>query len=207
MTALLRLNAWLIGTGLALYAGMSVILAQSPLTLETLTVPPDRLPKGCQLGVPAAEAAAATARPGRTPVHGDPIQGNPWSGTDHTLKLEARNAVDGRPSMPYAPATLRELGSFQAKWIENVAEAYRAEYESDGNGPVLVRAVRFEDAKWATPEPPLGTRVAMGGPSARVVLGTIVARVSAGTNNECFQAVRKHLESLATPRMSARHGA
>ena len=200
MTAFPRPHACLVA-GLAINVGISVILAQSPLTLGALTVPPDRLPNGCQLQVPAADAASPTARPGRTPVHGDPVQGNPWSGMDRALKLEARNAVDGRASIPYAPATLRELGSFQAKWIENVAEAYRAEYKTDGNGPVFVRAVRFDDAKSATPEPPLGTRIVMSGPSARIVLGAIVVRVSASANSECFQAVRKHLEALTKRRM------
>ncbi len=193
MTTLLRLHAWLLVAGLAL--DHSVIVAQSPPTLEALTVPPDQLPKGCQLEVSAPDAASPTAEPGRTPVRGAPIQSNPWSGTDVALKLEARNAVDGQPPMPYAPATRRELGAFQAKWVENVAEAYRARYESDDNGSVLVRAVRFDDATWATPEPPLGTRV-MGGISARIVLGAIVARVSARASSECFQAVRKHLQSL-----------
>lgn len=195
MTAFPRPRRYLMVAELALPVGMSMILAQSPLTLETLTVPSGRLPNGCQLEVPAADAASPTATPVRTLVGGS-VRGNPWSGTDLQLKVEARNAVDGLPAMPYAPATRRELGSFQAKWVENVAEAYRAEYESDGDDPVRVRAVRFGDAKWATPEPPFGTRVAMRGASARVVLGAIVVRVSAGTNSECYQAVRRYIESL-----------
>jgi hypothetical protein len=190
-----RLHTRPVAAGLTLYVWMSVIQAQSPMTLETFTVPPARLPNGCQLEVPAADAATPAATPPRAVPHGS-LRGNPWSGTDLQLRVAARNAVDGAPIMPYAPATARELGSFQAKWVENVTEAYHAKYESSGQGPVVVWAVRFDEAKWATPEPPLGTRLAMSGASVRLVLDAIVVRVSAGSDSECFQAVWKHLESL-----------
>lgn len=63
--AFLRLHTRPMVAGLTLYVGMSVIQAQSPMTLETLTVPPARLPNGCQLEVPAADAPTPTATPPR----------------------------------------------------------------------------------------------------------------------------------------------
>jgi hypothetical protein len=100
---------------------------------------------------------------------------------------------DGPPLEPEDAARLR------AKLLPDITEAYTASYEMPDNGRVIVMAVRYIDAKSATPEAPAGTIGAArfgAVETTRIVRGSTVIIVTGTPKHECLNAVRNHIQSL-----------
>ncbi len=65
----------------------------------------------------------------------------------------------------------------------DIAEAYRASYETTFDGSFMVQAVRYTDAKWATPE-------------KGIVRGSTVIQITGKPDGECLKTVRNYIQSL-----------
>lgn len=194
---------------LMLVAGLSGVAAQSGPPLSALTVPASALPEGCRLTPPPPPPTPpptpdpdsdAVARPVMPRRPGFPS--NPWFGTDYKYIVMIRPAFNSTPllRMPDGPPLEPEDATrLRAKLLPDITEAYTASYEMPSNGHVLVQAVRYIDAKWATPEAPAGTIGAARSSSietTRIVRGSTVILVTGTPKRECLNAVRNHIRSL-----------
>jgi hypothetical protein len=159
------------------------------VTLRDLTVPAERLPRGCALSpAPAARAALA---PSVTP-----IRENPWIGTDGPTVASIRERIDGPIVATDPPSlTVKGLGAFRLRLADGVAEAYAAVYTQGDARSVEVYALKFAGATPAA-DSAGGDRMARNPGIIRVTMGSIVA-VANGDGGSCFQAVSAHLKSLA----------
>ncbi|MEO7191912.1 MAG: hypothetical protein ABI051_12725 [Vicinamibacterales bacterium] len=149
---------------------------QRPLRLEALTVPPQRLPRGCRL----ATGPGFVGYPGVTK--------NPWIGTDATAAT-IRRVVDGSlhrsDRLSEVPAHSRDS--------EGVIGAYRAVYVPTKGSPIDVFAVRFTDPKLTVP----ASLSRLGNPARRVIVkGSTAIVVVPGSGGDCVRAVTDHIASL-----------
>jgi hypothetical protein len=175
----------------------------APAGLERLTVPEARLPEGCRLSVLPKTSS------GRSMVDISPfeprlalfVDANPWIAERTSMVVFVDQIVNGGTTpAAYAALTRSELmeqARRRAAWRRGVSGVYRAEYMSAGMS-TRVHAMRFmtpESAAAVSVSGPLPAFAA--GTSARLVIGRDIARVSAPAGpNACYDAVRRHLESL-----------
>ena len=170
-------------TAFFITAGMAAVFAQSAPAMSALTVPVGSLPEGCRLTPPPP---APTPIPLPRPHFPD----NPWVGTDYSYIANVRTALEHLPPVklpdgpPLDPTTASKLA-----WTlkGDIAEAYRASYETTLGGSILVQAVRYKDAKWATLDPRKPDRI---------VRDSTVILVTGNPQGECFNAVRSYIQSL-----------
>jgi hypothetical protein len=179
--------------------GLSAESVQIPSRgLESLTVPEGRLWAGCSLNParPAQLSPEASRGTGVRIIPGDPYTTNPWIGRDPLNVVR----ILGRVDAPVSPASVpdgppldrRQAAQYFARWMDGIVEAYRAAYSSSG-GTVEVFAVRFENERLAGATKPPASR---GQARSHVVMGPDLVVVSAQSANDCFDAVRSHIESL-----------
>ena len=201
-----------IAVGLAtvgLVAGLSAASAQSEPSLSALTVPAARLPEGCRLTPPPPPPTPtptpdpdsdAIVRP-VMPRHPE-LPSNPWFGTDFKYILMIRPAFNSTPlfRMPDGPPLEPEAAArLRSKLTGDIAEAYSASYEIPDKGHVNVMAVRYVDAKWATPEAPAGTIGAARSrfvETTRIVRGSTVILVTGTPQHECLNVIRSYIQTL-----------
>jgi hypothetical protein len=141
----------------------------APRGLDALTVPPDRLPGGCQLEPPpegGRVGSSVTIVPAMLAV-------NPWIGDDRRIVASISSRLHARPRVPDGqPLDPRGASRYELKWADGVRDAYRASYVSEDLDAIQVDAVRLDD-------------------------GTIKAQVFArDTEDSCFQAIRNHVQSV-----------
>jgi hypothetical protein len=104
--------------------------AQQVASLNTLTVPAERLPAGCTRRTAASSAELR----------------NPLSA--RRLRVGVHMELYGYPRLPDAPPLEgRELASLESRMVEHVAEAYRAQYVTTDGPLVFVSAIRFDDRR------------------------------------------------------------
>ena len=176
-------------------AHVAVTAAQSESRLAALTVPAGHLPAGCGLK-PDEPRQAINSQRGVVAVAGVASQ-NPWISQTQGRAAWIRRLVDGVPPVPDGPPMMpKEAAAFAAKFGENVVEAYLASYRRSDGSLIDVAAIRFNDAKLATPEPPPVTRLSRRGVARRIVVGPTVVRISAYATSDCFDAIEKHMRSL-----------
>ena len=173
------------------------------LSLASLTVPDKNLPSGCRLK-PLVSATTAVVRDGRVivaakPASSFPFPSNPWSGTDGRLVVTARSFdVDGDLQLPDAPPPSRaEASAIESRWVEDVVEAYRAEYLSAEQIVISVTAIRFNDREAGDHEIRQGPALHMtGGRGDRLVVGAAAVVVQAGAKTNCFDAVDTYIRGM-----------
>ena len=168
--------------GAALLAAWAVALgAQASFPMESLTVPPQRLPSGCRLApLLGANGEPFVAYPG--------VRQNPWVGTG-TAATSIRQIVDGPPLNSDDPAGPARF----TRSAIGVVEAYRAVYMAADRSQVDVYAVRFNDAA-------LTVRASMsrlGEQSRRVhVVGATAVVLLPGIGGDCYRAVADYIASI-----------
>jgi hypothetical protein len=186
---------------IVILAGSSARGPAQTLSLASLTVPDKNLASGCRLK-PLVPATTAVVRDDRVvvaarPASSFPFPSNPWSGTDGRLVVTARSMVDGSLQLPDAPPPSREEASaIENRWVENVVEAYRAEYLSAEQVVISVTAIRFNDAKLAMTKPASATLHMTGGRVDRLIVGAAVVVVQAGAKTNCFDAVDTYIRGM-----------
>jgi len=162
-----------------LSAGMPPTSAKSQFKLSALTVPQDRLPKGCRLGPDA---------PGT-------FRENPWVGNEAGKLSTIRLNLEGNPQTD-DPVAARARGA------ENVLEGYFGRYVADDGGRIQAMAVLFDDPKWTVTaaltrlngelQPriirgPVAAVVSWAGPTTRVK-GTAITEA-------CYKAVQAFISA------------
>ena len=182
-------------TAFVLALGLAVVSAQSAPTFSALTVPAASLPDGCQL-TPLPPERTPTPMPhpeggviaaARKPFELRRFPSNPWFGTDYKYIAQVRLAFERLPLVHLPdgpPLEQRQAEKLLSTLKGNIAEAYRASYETTSSGSIVVQAVRYTEAKWATPG------------EGRIVRGSTVILVTGNPQGECFNAVRKYIQSL-----------
>jgi hypothetical protein len=175
---------------------MITISAQSAPSLSALTVPTANLPDGCQLTPPPPEPTTIPLPPppvGMTVVASkgrSEFPGNPWFGSDDRYVAKVRQAFERLPAIqwpdgpPLEPKEASKLAWTLKRDRGDIAEAYRASYETAYLGPIVVQAVRYTDAKWATPG------------EGCIVRGSTVIGITGNPQGECFKAVRNYIQSI-----------
>ena len=116
-----------------------------------------------------------------------PFPSNPWSGTDHTYIAQLREAFDRVPPVRLPdgpPLEQKEVNKLLWTLKGNIEEGYLASYGTTSVGVILVQAVRYTDAKWATPS------------EGRIVRGSTVILVTGNPQGECFKVVRDYIQSV-----------
>ena len=179
--------------GFVLGAGVAVASAQSAPPLSALTVPAGSLPDGCQVApqpptptpivLPDGKLIHRSSHPGKFPT-------NPWYGKDDTYMVQVQNAIEPAPrvQMPDGPPLERkEISRLVWSLRGHVAEAYHATYQDSFGASIVVQAVRYHDAKWATVNP-LQTN--------RIVRGSTVIRLDSTQPTGCLNAVWTYLQAL-----------
>ena len=174
-------------------AGMLVVSAQSAPALSALTVPESSLPDGCRLGPPPPKPTPIVLPDGKL-IQRLNLPGwfptNPWYGTDDWLMVEVQKTIEPPArgvQLPDGPPLERKEASRLAWSLKgHVVEAYRADYEATSGGLIRVQAVRYTDAKWATPDPQQENRI---------VRGTTVIVVG-GQPSQCLTAIRAYIKAL-----------
>jgi hypothetical protein len=164
--------------------------SQIGLTLDTLTVPADRLPAGCVL--PSASTVLDGSRMRGGLWVGLPITSNPWQGDDRRIVAHIRARVVASPRVPDTPLLTRaELARWHLQLADDVEEAYAATYADTGTRFSTVYGLRFKTAD--RPTPPRGWRQS---PQALWLHRdrTVIAMSSSG--GECSEAVRSYLDEL-----------
>jgi hypothetical protein len=189
--------------------GMSRGSSQTSLTLASLTVPEKSLPTGCRLKPPDVPQTTRVLRGGQTIVVGDrstayPFPSNPWIGVNQQLIIELRKRIDGSLRIADAPPpNAAEVAALEHRWIADVVEGYGAVYTEtvlaegglvEPSAVIEVSAIKFNDARLATTTPTPAN--ASRGVSDRLVIGSVVVRVVAGSKTDCFSAVSAYLRSL-----------
>lgn len=185
-------------TVLHMWLGLVLVLtalSPAPFRFDSLTVPVNRLPRGCHL------APVPTSSTGKPQVVAYPnLTENPWiGGHSETEKLRdasaptrverVRQVIDGPP---YSTGSVHN-----ARLAEEVVGAYRALYVAADGMKVDVYAIQFTDPKLAGKA---GLRPLKDGVRV-VVRGTLVVRILGGVGGSCFQAVTDHMTSLKAPDM------
>ena len=181
-----------------LATGAAAALSQSRPLATTLAVPASALPSGCALQPPAPSVAPTSFGMSAVDImRWSLFPTNPWSGSERKTVAEVRKAIDSTPRVvpDGPPPDARSAAAFELRWADNILEAYRAVYSSNGS-EVQVLAVMFNDEKLVTPEPLSETVGRRPGATSRIVRGATVIRVSAPTPTECFRAIRAYMESL-----------
>ena len=164
---------------------------EAQLQLSALTVPQDRLPKGCRL-------ALETEMPGL-------YKENPWAGNGGPRLASIRSLVEGGP--PPATGELLRRDETVTRSAEHVLEAYSARYRAENDDAwVQVSAVRFDDPKWTA----AAALIRLEGEMPRIILGPVAVRVTRSTPmtwakpqhlvEACYEAVRKYISTLSLPR-------
>ena len=157
--------------------------------LSRLTVPADRLPKGCRLAPPLRTDAS-----GKPQTDYPPRGPNPWVGNRPPSMASIRYAVEGRgDSELQGPELYKQLE-------QNLVAAYEARYLAADGGTVRVSAVRYDDPKLAM-RPLLKT---LDGQVARIVFGSSAVRISwsfgstmkSTAAEACYRAVSDHVAAL-----------
>lgn len=178
--------------------------AQTPVDLQTLTVPAERLPAGCALRPdapadpqPAVVQAdgALRVRTSRTVAFSAPE--NPWSGSDRRTVVTLRRLIEPSPELPDAPPlTMAERSELERRWVEHVTDGYWALYESP-EGAVEVVAIAFDDPKLAAASPSVRDQQhTPSATSARILLNNVVVALRGASSGACFEAVAAHVRSL-----------
>ena len=121
-------------------AGHRLAQHARPILTSDLTVPKDRLSRGCALS-PTASARIDGNRVQGGLWAGLPIPTNPWSGTDRQIIASIRERVDGPLLVADAPPpTARELSRNSLLLADGVGEAYAAiSSMGDGRRPGVPR--------------------------------------------------------------------
>jgi hypothetical protein len=172
MAAVLRSRVMLSLAACACIGG--AVGGQQVASLNTLTVPADRLPAACTLKTAASSADLR----------------NPLSG--RRLRVAVHMELYGRPRLPDAPPLEgRELASLESRMVEHVAEAYRAQYVTTDGPLVFVSAIRFDDPKNIPPE----QERTRDGSTIRFVQDARVVAISGRPKDACFQVVSKLIQS------------
>ena len=181
--------------------GIGVVSAQSGPALSTLTAPAASLPEGCRLTPlpPEPSPVPPVVLPDGTVVSRSStairrFPSNPWFGDDYKYIAWVRPLFDPVPQMPDGPPLEKsDARRLKAKLASEIAEAYRASYQTESGraaevrGALEVRAVRYTDSKWAVANRPIPNRF---------VRGSTVIIMIGNPQSECFKAVRNHIESL-----------
>ncbi len=178
--------------GFALAATLPQALAgsgQAQIQTSQLTVPQDRLPKGCRL-------ALGPEMPGM-------YKENPWSGSSGPRLAGIRASIEGPP--PVSGDILKRDENL-TRSAEHVLDAYTARYLAGNEGWIAVSAVRFDDPKWTT----AAAAIRLEGETPRIVVGSIAIHVARSTQmtrtkptdltQSCYEAVRKYISALSRPR-------
>jgi hypothetical protein len=163
--------------------------------LRDLTVPPDRLPPGCQLAPPPTTAGG---NQGAAWWAGLPLPSNPWSGTDQALIVTIRARMGGAlqasgpPLDPRAPRPSLPPAA-------DVEEAYAAVYLQSASESIAVYATRTA----STGKPPQLETAPRVQRVPRIAIGPITAVVS-GQRDECSFAIESYLRSLSDNRSTVK---
>jgi hypothetical protein len=181
-------TAWFV---CAATAGVVVaVSAQSPTLLSSLTVPASSLPVGCELKPPDKVLPVRASLEQRLEVR--QLRANPWTGTDRALKLAVRETIEGPEPLPDAPpVTRREIALRDARLADEIAEAYRAEYNNATGAAIYVSAIRFRDPQLAKPALFPGSTTRAGITSTRIVRDDTVIQLSGA--GDCFSAIKAFL--------------
>jgi len=134
------------GIVLATSIAIAPDMAQSvrSISINDLTVPPDRLPAGCTLS-PSDSVRLDGNRIRGGLWAGLPITSNPWTGTDRPIVASIRERMGGPPLEPDGPPLDRPAASrYRLLLADGVEEVYAAIYlmQSDST-PIVVYASRF----------------------------------------------------------------
>lgn len=181
---------------LAVLVAQAIGLAQSPrrlIALRDLTVPAERLPRGCAPSpAPSVRVDSNQVRTGLWA--GLPIPTNPWAGVDKAIIAQIRERIEGPSRVPDGPPlSASDLARFRLHLADDVDEGYVAVYTQTGPTLVIVYASTLTAADRATIRDdlsPTNPRL------LRIVVGPFLAAVS-GDGGECFQAVGTYVKSLA----------
>jgi hypothetical protein len=149
--------------------------AQSrPVTLQELTVPPDRLPNGCSVA-----------------AHG-PHGPSPWHGSDEPILARIREQFGTRVPVPDGPpASRRELARYYVQLADGIEEGYSAFYQDESPNLIPVVALRFASDQLADAWPPASVRRAV----RRLAYGPLVIVVSNG-DGACGHLIADYLAGL-----------
>jgi hypothetical protein len=192
-------NALVVAVLLATTAALAQPGGSRIVSLNDLTVPPDRLPAGCTLLPSASERTDDRLVRGGSWA-GVSINTNPWTGIDRDVIVAIRTRMEGVPAEPDGPPLSRaEAARFLQHLADGVDEAYVALYRptESANESITVygsRLAHVEDNPF--------DRVRRQAPSdgsiaTRVTIGSIVAAVH-GTRNRCSEAIAAYLGTLAS---------
>ena len=189
--------------------GMAVVSAQSAPELSALTIPAANLPEGCGLTPlpPEPSPRPPIVLPDGTVIvrsstsHGTGrFPSNPWFGTEYEYIAQIRASFEGVPQMPDGPPLDRaDASRLKARLAGDITDAYHASYDTTSDGPVLIQAVRYADAKWAPPTSWMRTLIGARRnsiESVRIVRGHAVILITGHAQGQCFKAVRNYIESL-----------
>lgn len=168
--------------------------------LQTLTVPPERLPSGCRLsaddgfddrGVPPHGGSRIFVR-NSLPAVLFGVTMNPWIGTDRPIVARIRERMESPPDVPdAAPLSPGSAARYLLRWAEGVEEGYAASYVHPEAKDTLVLALRFAATERQRPHP----NPAHDERISHIVIGRTVAFVY-GDGSPCFRTVEAHLKSL-----------
>src|SRR5262245_30414166 len=152
----------------------TIAIRPKPVTMQELTVPPNRLTEGCRL-----KAADQTA-----------LRKNPWIGSDRQMLATLRQQMDGqRLRVPDAPPTLADAAALRAQLSKGVEEGYSAVYAQSAAPDLVVEAVRF-----TTPQEPSDFYERRPNVT-RINIGTI-QMVLFGDQRPCSKAIEGYLNGL-----------
>jgi len=190
----------------ALAASLPVAWAQTAWPLSSLTVPDKDLPGGCQVKPYVAPTTTrVVAQDGRsTTIQPNPgaftrFPANPWSGSGRSFVIELRKEIDGAPKLPDAPPlSPREIAAADGEWARHVREGYQAIYEAADGERVTVSAIRFDDPRLVSTDPPSVSRLLRmpSGVTERLVKNDVAVRLTASSNHECYQKILAHVRGL-----------
>jgi hypothetical protein len=181
--------------GFAIAPGVAQSVLPSPVMMQDLTVPHERLPAGCALSpVESMPLDGHRFRGGLWA--GLPIPTNPWTGTDRRIVASIRERMAAPILAPDGPPlTARELSSYRLRLADGVEEAYAAIYLQSEPELIVVYASRFAGPE-RPDDRPSDTRASRNPRVIRMTIGPIVAVVQ-GDGGQCFQAVEAYLKTLA----------
>ena len=188
-----------ISASLVVVAAAITAAAQSGPALSALTVPAAALPEGCAL-IPPAPSPLPVVRGDVVFLNGSPkspFKSNPWQGTDTKSVKLVRGAFGHPPrALPdLPPMSARQLAEADEKFVENVLEAYHADYIATDGSLVNVNALTFSDATFV-PSETLGSMIgATRGIRTRLVRDATVALVNAQKTNPCARAIDAHVRA------------
>ena len=161
----------------------TIAIQPKPVTMQELTVPPDRLTEGCRL-----KAADHTV-----------MKTNPWIGSDRQMLATLRQHIDGQwLRVPDAPPTLADAAALRAQLTKGIEEGYSAVYAQSRAPDLRVEAVRFTTPQEQTDFYERRLNV------MRINIGTIQL-VLFGDQGPCSTAIETYLNGLRrSPTVGAR---